>query len=133
MIAVREVLLAKKCFAIVLFNLDLPILFIMGGTSSVGTYIRSVETLDLREDASCTVEEASLPVATYANFGVVDRDGNPMSCVTVEDPSQCILYNMELDEWVDGPSMNYERNLGGTSVRLSDGRYFIIGTGITEE
>ncbi len=116
-----------------LFHLDLPILFIMGGTSSIGTF-SSVETVDLREDASCTVEEESLPEAIYANIGVVDRDGNPMSCGgTLEDPSQCIMYNMELDEWVDGPSMNYERDLGGTSVRLSDGRYFVIGTGIPEE
>ncbi len=109
----------------------------MGGYVGRDSYSRpdrSVETVDLRTDPACTLPQTNLPDENYFNFGIVDRDGNPMSCGgQVADPSSCLLFSKELDQWVEGPRMNYARNDGGTSVRLSDGRYFVIGTNITSE
>ncbi len=47
--------------------------------------------------------------------------------------SGCLVYIKELDQWEEGPSMNFLRDMGSTSVRLSDGRYFVIGTNIDAE
>ncbi len=46
---------------------------------------------------------------------------------------RCLKYDRLLDEWVEGPMMNYRRYNGGTSVRLTDGRYFVMGTDRTYE
>ncbi len=107
-----------------------------GGTCCIGGYgyaTSSVETVDLR-DGSCTLEQTPLPFANSDSIGVVDRDGNPMSCGGnfADDPKQCVLYDKAADQWLDGPAMNFDRDYGATSVSLADGRYFVIGSRDTE-
>ena len=115
------------------FLLDFPILLIIGGYA--GDYLSSVETVDLREDFSCSTQQTDLPYYNAYNIGMSDQDGNPMSCGgnQLDYDSGCLVYIKELDQWEEGPSMNFLRDMGSTSVRLSDGRYFVIGTNIDAE
>ncbi len=106
---------------------------IIGGYA--GDYLSSVETVDLREDSSCSTQQTDLPYYNAYNIGMRDQDGNPMSCGgnQLDYASGCLVYIKELDQWEEGPSMNFLRDMGSTSVRLSDGRYFVIGTNIDAE
>ena len=61
----------------------------------------------------------------------VTTDGNILSCggsTCFPDACPCVVYNRETDAWDDYfTNMRYARSGGSSSVRLTDGRYFIIG------
>ena len=106
---------------------------IFGGYTSenFGTFLDSAESVDLGGDGACTGPQTPLPFefGTDQNMGLVDSDGNVLSCggQLAPDRGGCVVYNKETDAWEDGPNMRYERGAGAKSVRLTDGRYFIIG------
>ena len=103
-----------------------------GGYSSenFGTFFDYAETVLLDGDGStCTGPMTPLPFYNDQNIGLVDSNGNILSCggQFSSDRGHCIVYNKETDTWEDGPNMRYPRGAGGKAARLSDGRYFIIG------
>ncbi len=89
----------------------------------------TAETVELGGDGTCTGPITPLPYGTDQNIGLVDSDGNIVSCGGQLTPDQghCYIYNQETAVWEDGPNMRYARGAGAKSVKLTDGRYFIIG------
>merc|ERR1712117_985150 len=65
------------------------------------------------------------------NIGLVTSDGRILSCggsTCFPDACNCVVYNKTTDAWTDYfTNMRYGRTCCTASVRLTDGRYFIIG------
>ena len=105
----------------------------MGGLQ-VGADSADTEILYLGEgDFECRKQDP-LPESNADNIGLTDSSGRPMSCGgrDVADSRACVvLYAddgpMGQSQWVDGPSMLYDRPFTGVSVLLSDGRYLVSG------
>ena len=62
----------------------------IGGFGSGTASLESVETLDLL--GACTSRQTPMPRDNEYNFGVVDAEGNPMSCGGIN------IYNSSREE-----------------------------------
>ncbi len=104
---------------------------IYGGYTSedFGVFLDTAESVELGGDGACTLPLPPLPYGTDQNIGVVDSQGRALSCGGQINPDagHCYVYNKETDAWEDGPNMRYARSAGAKSVKLTDGRYFVIG------
>lgn len=106
---------------------------IFGGYTSenFGTFLDTAESVELGGDGACTGPQTPLPFGVDQNVGLVTTDGNILSCggsTCFPDACPCVVYNRETDAWDDYfTNMRYARSGGSSSVRLTDGRYFIIG------
>ncbi len=120
------------------FFLERNILMLIGGLSGTA-YQSTVETVDIGGTSglqSCSTNQKPLPQANGYPVGILDGAGYPLACggMNIPDPAQCNLYTNEFNIWVDeGPVMTYPRDDGGTSVRLSDGRFLVIGSDVAAE
>ena len=74
---------------------------IFGGYTSenFGTFLDSAESVDLGGDGACTGPQTPLPFefGTDQNMGLVDSDGNVLSCggQLAPDRGGCVVYNKE--------------------------------------
>ncbi len=104
------------------------ILLLVGGYR-VDQPLSDVEGLDLTSQHSCNEMLTPLPLATDYALAMTDDQGRPVACggPFIADPKACLVYDSELDLWVDGPEMNFERFDGAASLRLPDGRHWITG------
>ncbi len=67
-----------------------------------------------------------LPVPNTFVTALTDAAGRPMACGGGADEN-CVVFDPELYSWVDFPESLLEERYHPATVRLTDGRYWIIG------
>ena len=98
-------------------------LFVAGGYDD--SSLTNVEIVDMTGSGQTCVDPAPLPHYTSEPSILKTKSGNPLVCGGNYDADQCLEYQLNTNEWVDGPSMDHDRRFTPTAL-LAHGDYWVV-------
>ncbi len=112
-------------------NIDFQSVFlIIGGYNTVVLDDADVVQVTTSDDDLECAHLASLPYPGTFFVGLLDSENRPVVCGGGDDvpnPNACLYYDRDVGDWVSGPDNVIRARHHSATVRLSDGRFWIVG------